>query len=155
MKQVDRGYYKIAILTCVALVLLTLGIEYFQYHRHQNLILSDLKNRLDEHTINVNLRARTVQGYVSGLKIIAENSLAYIKEFNHTSFLFHLIKDAPDKKFFYLDIKGLRINKEAVGNLSGLGSLDILSAERKAEINMALFLNTSFKVALENIRGAV
>lgn len=155
MNQYHRGSYQIAYLTCIALVLITLGIEYFQYGRHQHLILSDLKNRLDEHTINVNLRTRAVQGYVTGLKIAAENSLAYIKEFNHTSFLFHLIKDTSDKKYFYLDRSSLKSNKEAIGNLSGLGSIDALSKERKTEINMALFLNGLFEVALKNIRGAL
>ena len=64
MNQSHRGYYKVAFFTGIFLVLVTLGIEYFQYQRHQHLILSDLKNRLDEHTINVNLRSHTVQGYV-------------------------------------------------------------------------------------------
>lgn len=155
MNQSHRGYYKIAYLTAFALVLITLGIEYFQSQRHQHLILRDLKNRLDEHTINVNLRARVVQGYVSGLKTMAENSLFYIKKFDHTSFFFHLIKDTPDKKSFYLDPKDLGSHKEAIGNLSGLGSIGALSKEHKDELNMALFLNTFFEVALKNIRGAM
>lgn len=155
MNQYHRGYYQVAYLTCIMLVLVTLGIEYFQYDRQQYLILSDLKNRLDEHTINLNLRTHAVQGYVSGLKIAAENSLAYIKEFNHTSFLFHLIKDMPEKKSFFLDIKDLNVNKEAVGNLSGLGSMEMLSKDEINEINMALFLNTPFEVALKNTQGAL
>jgi signal transduction histidine kinase len=155
MNQSHRGYYKVAYFTGIALVLITLGIEYFQYKRHEHLILSDLKNRLDEHTINVNLRSRAIQGYVNGLQMAAENSLIYIKEFNHTSFLFNLIKDSPDKKFFYLDIKDLKVNKDAVGNFSGVGSIESLSNDHKPEINMALFLNTYFEVALKNIRGGL
>lgn len=155
MNQLRRNYFGVAYLTAIALVLITLGIEYFQYHRHQYLILSDLKNRLDEHTINVNLRARTVQGYVTGLKTAAENSLFYIKKFDHTSFFFHLIKDSPDKKSFYLDPQDLGNHKEAIGNLLGLGSIGALSKEHRDEINMALFLNTLFEIAVKNIRGAL
>jgi len=155
MNQLRRSYYGVAYFTGVALVLITLGIEYFQYHRHQHLILSDLKNQLDEHTINVNLRSRSVQGYVNGLKTAAENSLFYIKEFKHTSFLFKLIKDLPNKQSFYLDGKNLRYNNAAVGNLSGLGSISNLSQEHRDEINMALFLNTFFVVALKSIQGAL
>ncbi|MBA3813224.1 MAG: hypothetical protein H0X26_01835 [Alphaproteobacteria bacterium] len=155
MNQLHRGYYKVAYLTGLVLVLVTLGIEYFQYQRHQNLVLNDLKNRLDEHTININFRSRAVQGYVNGLKMAAENSLIYIKEFNHTSFLYPLIKDSSDKKFFSLDVKDLKVNKEAVGNFSGLGSIESLSKDHKHEINMALFLNTFFEVALKNIRGGL
>lgn len=155
MNQSHRGYYKVAYLTGIALVLITLGIEYVQYQGHQQLILSDLKNRLDEHTININLRARAVQGYVAGLKIAAENSLFYIKKFDHTSFFFHLIKNTPDNNSFYLDRKELGAHKEAIGNLSGLGSIGSLSKEHKDEINMALFLNTLFEISLKNIRGAM
>lgn len=155
MNQLHRSYYGIAYLTGVALVLITLGIEYIQYRHHQHLILTDLKNRLDEHTLNINLKTRTIQGYVRGLKTAAENSLRYIKTYDHTSFLFHLIKENPDQKSFYLDVGDLRVNKPAVGNLSGLGSLRTLSSAHKAEINMALFLNTFFEIALKNTQGAV
>jgi len=155
MNQLHRGYYGIAYLTIIALVLIALGIEYIQYRHHQHLLLTDLKNRLDEHTTTINLKTRAVQGYVHGLKTAAENSLRYIKTYNHTSFLFHLIKENPDQKSFYLDVGDLRVNKTAVGNLSGLGSLSALSSPHKAEINMALFLNTFFEIALKNTQGAV
>jgi len=155
MNKFNRSYYWVACLTALTLVFITLGIEYFQYQRHENLILMDLKNRLDEHTVNVNLRARAVQGYVNGLKTAAEKSLFYIKEFKHTSFLFSLIKDEPNKKSFYLDIKDPRIDPSAIGNFSGTGSINDLANAHKQEINMALFLNTFFVVALKNIRGAL
>lgn len=155
MNQLHRGYYGIAYLTGIALVIITLSVEYVQYRHHQHLILSDLKNRLDEHTININLRTRTVQGYVHGLKTAAENSLRYIKAYDHTSFLFHLIKERSDEKSFYLDVGDLRVNKSAVGNLSGLGTIKTLSSSKKAEINMALFLNTFFEIALKNTQGAL
>lgn len=154
MNQLGRGYYGILSLTGIALVLITVGIEYFQFHRHQALILTDLKHRLEEHSTNVNLRARSIQGSVHGLKILAENSLSYIKEFDHTSFLFSLIQDSPDKKYFYLDGNALKVNKGSVGNLSGLGSIKTLSKDRRAEVNMALFLNTVFSITLKNTRGA-
>lgn len=155
MNQLHRGYYGIAYLTLIALVLIALGIEYIQYRHHQHLLLTDLKNRLDEHTATINLKTRVVQGYVRGLKTAAENSLRYIKTYDHTSFLFHLIKENPDQKSFYLDVRDLRVNKTAVGNLSGLGSLSDLSSAHRAEINMALFLNTFFEIALKNTPGAL
>lgn len=155
MRQLHRGYYGIAYLTGIALVLITLSIEYIQYRYHQNLLLTDLKNRLDEHTININLRTRAVQGYVQGLKTAAETSLRYIKTYDHTSFLFPLLKENPDEKSFYLDRSDLRVNQTAVGNLSGLGSISNLSFFHKAEINMALFLNTFFEIALNNTKGAL
>lgn len=155
MNQLHRGYYGIAYLTGIALVIITLSVEYVQYRHHQHLILSDLKNRLDEHTTNINLRTHAVQGYVHGLKTAAENSLRYIRAYDHTSFLFHLIKERPDQKSFYLDVGDLRVNKAAVGNLSGLGTIKTLSSAHKAEINMALFLNTFFEIALKNTQGAL
>ncbi len=38
MSQVSRGYKHIAYLTGIALVLITLGIEYFQYHHNKDLM---------------------------------------------------------------------------------------------------------------------
>lgn len=155
MNQSHRGYYKVAYITGIALVLVTFGIEYFQYLRHEHLILTDLKNRIDEHTINVNLRARAIQGSVKGLKMAAEDSLIYSKEFDHTSFFFQLIKNSPDKKSFYLDVKDLKFNKETVGTFSGFGSIEDLAKHHKPEVNMALFLNNFFEVALKNVRGGL
>src|ERR1700722_19303007 len=81
MTQFRHGYNQIVYLTGVALILITVGIEFFQYHRHQQLILRDLKNRLEEHASNMDLRAQTIQRYVNGFKMVAENTLFYIKEF--------------------------------------------------------------------------
>lgn len=155
MNHLHRWYYGIAYLTAIALVVIALGIEYIQYRHHQHLLLTDLKNRLDEHVTTINLRTRTIQGYVQGLKIAAENSLRYIKTYDHTSLLFHLIKESPNQKSFFLDVGDLRVNKTGVGNLSGLGSLRALSPAHRAEINMALFLNTFFEIAFKNTPGAV
>jgi len=155
MSQVSRGYQRIAYLTGMALVLITLGIEYFQYHHNKDLMLLDLKNRLDEHTSNVNLRARTIQGYVNGLKTAAENSLFYIKTWGETSPFLASLKNNPEKGAYYLDITNTSLNKAMVGNLTGLGTLEDLSQDVKTELNMALLLNTYFEIALHNNRGAV
>ncbi len=155
MSQVSRGYKRIAYLTGMALVLITLGIEYFQYHHNKDLMLIDLKNRLDEHTSNVNLRARTIQGYVNGLKTAAENSLFYIKTWGTTSPFFPYLKNNPERGAYYLDITNTSLNKAMVGNLTGLGKIEDLSQEIKMELNMALLLNTYFEIALRNNRGAI
>lgn len=155
MNPSRQSYYKIAFLTAIALVVVTFGIEYFQYVRHERLILTDLKNRLDEQTINVNMRARSVQGHVNSLKTAAENSLFFIKKFNLTSFLFPLLRDSPDRKSFYLDTSSLKTNKEVVGNLVGVRSIRSFSKDHRNEINMALFLNTYFPVVLKNLRGGL
>ena len=154
MAPFRRGYNRIVYFTGIALVIITLGIEYFQYNRHQQLILTDLKNRLDEHTLNVNLRARTVQGYVNGLKTAAENTLFYIKKFGSRSPLFPYLKNDPEGNSYYLDVEGLNINKKLTGNLMGLGSIQKFSENLKIEINMALMLNTFFEIAMKNNRGA-
>jgi len=155
VKPFRSGYNWIVCLTGLALVLITLGIEYFQYNRNRELVLIDLKNRLHEHTINVNLRARTIQGYVTGLKIAAENTLFYIKTFQTASPLFSDLKNNATGNAYSLDIQNPRINQTMVGSLTGLGSLDSLSQETKTELNMALLLNTYFEIALKNNRGAV
>jgi signal transduction histidine kinase len=155
MRHLRRGYYGVASLTGIAIVLITLGIESYQYHNHKYLILRDLKNRLDEHALALSLRTQAVQEEVKGLQLAAEDSLRYIKHYHHTSFLFPLLKESPDQKSFSLDGGALPVNKSAVGNLVGLGSLKSLSSSEKEEINMALFLNTFFEVAFKNTPGAV
>lgn len=151
MSPFRRGYKRIAYLTGISLVFITLGIEYFQYQRNQNLILIDLKNRLDEHTSNVNLRARTLQGYVNGLKIAAENNLFYIKKFHIKSPLFSELKSNIETNSY--DLGGVK--NRMVGNLMGQGSVKDFSDSLKDEINMALSLNTNFEIALKNNRGIV
>ena len=148
MSPFRRSYNRIIYVTGIALVLITLGIEYFQYQRNQHLILIDLKNRLDEHTSNVNLRARTVQGYVNGLKTAAENTLFYIKTFGTTSPLFQYLRNDLEKKYYYLDTNEEKVDKSMVGNLIGLGSIETFSENLKAELNMALLLNTHFQELL-------
>lgn len=155
MNPFRRGYNRIVWLTGIALILITLGIEYFQYQRNQHLVLIDLKNRLDEHTSNVNLRARTIQGYVTGLKTAAENNLFYIKKFGITSPLFSYLRNNLEKKSYYLDLEDLKIDRALVGNLMGLGSIEEFSENLRAEINMALLLNTHFETALRHNRGSV
>jgi signal transduction histidine kinase len=155
VKPFRSGYNWIVCLTGLALVLITLGIEYFQYNRNRELILIDLKNRLHEHTLNVNLRARAIQGYVTGLKTAAENTLFYIKTFQTTSPLFSDLKNNAAGNAYALNIQDQKINQAMVGNLTGLGSLESLSQAIKTELNMALLLNTYFEIALKNNRGAV
>lgn len=155
ISELSRSYKRIAYLTGIALVLITLGSQYFQYKRNQYLILTDLKNRLDEHTSNVNLRARTAQGYVNGLKIAAENALYYIKQFKISSPFFSHLKDSPTKQTYFLDIRSLPTIKPMVGNLTGFGSIESLPENIKRELNMALLLNTFFEVALKSNRGSV
>ena len=155
MNSFRRGYNRIVYLTGIALIFITLGIEYFQYKHNQHLVLTDLKNRLDEHTFNINLRVRTVKGYVNGLKTIAESDLIYIKNFGTHSPLFSYLKEDENKKYYYLDAKDLKLDKSNFGNLIGLGSLENFSENLKIEVNMALFLNILFDVALKNNRGAV
>lgn len=154
MNPFRHGYNRIVYMTGIALVLITLGIEYFQYQRHQEFLLMDLKNRLDEHTANVNLRARTIQGYVHGLKTAAEASLFYIKNFGTISPLFLYLTNNSDEEFYSLDAN-LNIGKEKLSNLTGLGSVENLTNDLKNELNMALSLNTFFELALRNNRGAV
>lgn len=155
MRHLRRGYYGIASLTGIAIVLITLGIESYQYHNQQYLILRELKNRLDEHTLAISLRTQAIQEEIKGLQLAAEDSLRYIKYYQHTSFLFPLLKENPDQKSFSLDVGTLPVNQSAVGNLAGLGSLRNLSSAVKEELNMALFLNTFFEVALKNTPGAI
>lgn len=155
MNQLQRNYYGIISLTLLALFLLTVGIEYSQFQRHQKLILLDLKHHLDEHAANINLRTRTLRGYVDGLKKVSENSLFYIKTFHHTSFLFPLLKESQDKEYFYLEPDRLLAKQSEVGNLVGLGSIATLSKDRRDEINMALFLDTVFPTTLKNVQGAL
>ncbi len=155
MNPFRRGYNRIVGLTGLALILIALGIEYFQYHRNQQLVLIDLKNRLDEHASNVNLRARTIQGYVNGLKTAAETNLFYIKNFGITSPLFPHIVNNFDNKSYYLDLQNLKIDKVILGNLIGFGSVDEFSENLRIELNMALLLNSYFEMALKNNRGSV
>src|SRR5438477_476300 len=124
MIKFRRGYNRIAYLTGIALVFIALGIEYFQYQHNQQLVLIDLKNRLDEHTLNVNLRARAIQGTVNGLKTAAESTLFYIKKFGVTSPLFPYLKNDPEGKSYSLDVADSKIDKAMVGNLTGLGSIE-------------------------------
>ena len=128
MNSFRRGYNRIVYLTGIALIFITLGIEYFQYKHNQHLVLTDLKNRLDEHTFNINLRVRTVKGYVNGLKTIAESDLIYIKNFGTHSPLFSYLKEDENKKYYYLDAKDLKLDKSNFGNLIGLGSLERIYA---------------------------
>lgn len=155
MNHFRRGYTRIILGTCFALLLIALGIEYFQYQRNQHLILTDLKNRLVEHTSNVNLRARTIQGYVNGLKMTAENTLYYVKEKEEVSPLFFYLKDFPSMHSYGLDLEDSPTNKKMVGNLIGFGTLETLSKPLINELNMALLLNIPFGVTLRNNRGAV
>ncbi|MBS0271361.1 MAG: GHKL domain-containing protein [Proteobacteria bacterium] len=153
MNPFRHSYNRIVYMTGIALVLITLGIEYFQYNRHQEFLLMDLKNRLDEHTTNVNLRARAIQGYVHGLKIAAENALFYVKNFGTVSPLFPYLKNNLENTSYSLDT-GPKIDKAKLGNLTGLGSIENLSSDLKNELNMALALNSFFEIALRSNRGA-
>jgi len=155
MTQFRSGYNRIALFIGIALVAITVGIEYFQYNHNKQLILIDLKNRLNEHTMNMNLRARTIRGYVNGLKHAAENSLFYIRKFGTTSPLFPFLKSNEKETSYYLDIETQSINKDLVGNLTGLGSLDGITDDLKTELQMALLLNPLLEMALRNNRGAV
>ncbi len=154
MNPFRRGYNRIVYLTGIALLFITVGIEYFQYRHNQQLLFTDLKNRLDDHTSHVNLRVRTIRGYVNGLKTAAENTLFYINEFGMTSPLFAYLKNDLDKKSYHLEVTNSKIDKATIGNLIGLGSIDALSNKLKNEINMALLLNTFFEISLRNNRGA-
>ncbi len=155
MTQFRRSYNRIALLTGIALALITLGIEYFQYNHNKQLLLIDLKNRLNEHTMNMNLRARTIRGYVNGLRNAAENSLFYIRQFGTTSPLFPFLKNNRALNSYDLDLENQNINKGLVSNLTGLGNIKDISDDLKAELQMALFLNPFLEMALRNNRGAV
>ncbi len=155
MNPFRQGYKKIAILTGLALVLVTIGTEYFQFKKNQELILADLKNRLHEHTSNVNLRARHIQGYVQGLKQTAENNLYFIQKFNVTSPLFSFLTNDPNGQGYYLNIPQKDASDKMIGTVLGQGSTASFSQSLKDELNMALMLNTNLEIALNNNRGAV
>lgn len=155
MNLFKRGYNQIIYLTGIALILITLGIEYFEYERHKNYVLIDLKNHLDEYASTLNVQANTIKQYVNGLKIAAENNLFYIQRLNLSSPLFSSLKNNTHSTGFYLDIRGTNLDKVMVGNLTGLRSLDHLSKKVKDEINMALLLNNFFEVSLKNNSGSV
>ncbi|HUX80067.1 MAG TPA: ATP-binding protein [Alphaproteobacteria bacterium] len=72
MNPFRRGYNRIVLLTGFALLLIPLGIEYFQYTHSRHLILEDLKNRLDEHTTNVSLRIQMIHEHRGDLEIPPE-----------------------------------------------------------------------------------
>lgn len=155
MDSFKRGYSRIIYLTGIFLVLIAVGIEYFQYQRHKEYLLIDLKNRLNEYTSTLNLQARILREYVNGLKIVAENNLFYIQSFNITSPLFPYLKNNPEKTRFFLETEKFQAKEAMIGNLTGEGSLDNLSQEHKNEINMALFLNNFLEVTLKNNSGSV
>ncbi|MBX9786066.1 MAG: GHKL domain-containing protein [Alphaproteobacteria bacterium] len=155
MDSFKRGYSRIIYLTGIFLVLIAVGIEYFQYQRHKEYVLIDLKNRLNEYASTLNLQARTIREYVNGLKIAAENNLFYIQSFNITSPLFPYLKNNPGKTSFFLETEKFQPEEVMIGNLTGEGSLDNLSQDRKNEINMALFLNNFLEVTLKNNSGSV
>ncbi|MBY0272220.1 MAG: GHKL domain-containing protein [Alphaproteobacteria bacterium] len=155
MDSFKRGYSRIIYLTGIFLVLIAVGIEYFQYQRHKEYVLIDLKNRLNEYASTLNLQARTLREYVNGLKTVAENNLFYIQNFNITSPLFPYLKNNPGKASFFLETEKLQPEEAMIGNLTGEGSLDNLSQNRKNEINMALFLNNFLEVTLKNNSGSV
>ncbi|MDZ4322828.1 MAG: hypothetical protein U1A05_01915, partial [Alphaproteobacteria bacterium] len=155
MDSFKRGYSRIIYLTGIFLVLIAVGIEYFQYQRHKEYVLIDLKNRLNEHASTLNLQARTIREYVNGLKIVAENNLFYIQSFNIVSPLFPYLKNNPRKASFFLETEKFQPKEAMIGNLTGEGSLDNLSQGRKNEINMALFLNNFLEVTLKNNSGSV
>jgi signal transduction histidine kinase len=155
MHSFKRGYSRIIYLTGIFLVLIAVGIEYFQYQRHKEYVLIDLKSRLNEYVSTLNLQARTIREYVNGLKIVAENNLFYIQNFNITSPLFPYLKNNPEKTRFFLEMKKFQPEEAMIGNLTGEGSLDNLSQDHKNEINMALFLNNFLEVTLKNNSGSV
>lgn len=155
MRPFRKGITQIVYLTGIALVLITFGIEYYQYQRNQDFLLTDLKNRLIEHTANVNLRVRTTQAYVNGLKRAAENTLYEIRHFGLKSPLLPYLKNDPATGTYSLEITSLPRDKIPVGNLKGLGTLEGLSDTARDELNMALSLNQFFENALKNNRGAV
>ncbi len=153
MNPFRRGTTQIAYLTGIALVIIAVGIEYFQFHQNQQFLLTDLKNRLIEHTANVNLRARTVKGYVIGLKTAAENSLNEIKQFGMKSPLYAYLKNDLPTHTYFLDRESL--TEIVSGNLRGKGTLEGLSQQTRNELNMALSLNPFFENALKGNRGTV
>lgn len=51
MNPFRHGYNRIVYMTGVALILITVGIEYFQYQRHKQFILMDLKNHLNKYSL--------------------------------------------------------------------------------------------------------
>lgn len=155
MNPFRQGYKRIAYITGLALILITIGIEYFQYNRSQELILNDLKNRLDEHTSNINLRVRAIQGYVNGLKTAAENNLFTIKKFNVSSPFFSYLSNNKSENRYSLNVPPHMATQKMTGNLMGLGSVKGFSDSLKTELNMALLLNTNLEVALANNRGTV
>jgi signal transduction histidine kinase len=155
MNSFKRSYHRIIYLTALSLILIAVGIEYFQYQRHKEYVLIDLKSRLNEYTSTLNLQTRTIREYVNGLKIAAENNLFYIQTFNINSPLFSYLKNNPEKTRFYLDVDNTRLKESMIGNLTGEGSLDNLGQNLKNEINMALFLNNFLEVTLKNNQGSV
>ncbi len=153
MNPFRQGYKRIAFFTGVALILITIGVQYSQYKQSQELILSDLKHHVTEYASNFNLRARTIRSYVNGLKIAAENNLVSIKVFQMSSPLFRFLKQHENGKSYSLEVPPNISNEKITGNLIGLGSLNSFSQSQKNELNMSLLLDTNLEVALINNKG--
>ncbi len=151
----QKGLKFILIITGLSLILIAIGVEYYQYQRKQDFLLNNLKNRLIEHAANINLRVRTTQGYVQGLKNAAETTLYEIKHLNLKTPLFPLLADDPTTRTYTLDITNLQPNKISFGNLQGIGTLEDLSSSQKEELQMALLLYPFFEFTLKNNRGTV
>jgi len=153
MKKFRSNYNRIIYLTCIAFVMIAFGIEVTQYYRDRESSVKDLKNTVDEYASNLNVRARTAQGYVSGLKTSAENYLYYIHHLGLKHPLFPQLTQMENSPLYTLNVEGL--NKKRVGNLTGIGDFGTFGDDIKAELQMALFVNSGFEVALKNNPGSV
>lgn len=153
MKQFRSSYNRIVYLTCIALILIASAIEGGQYLRERRNTISNLETQVDEYASNINVRARSTQGYVEGLRETAEQYLYYIKNFNMSSPLWKYLKQLPGEDMYSLDLKP--DEKTRVGNLAGYGVLGQQDQETLDELQMALLLSSAFQVAFEHTHGSV
>lgn len=148
-------YNRIISLTFIVVLVVSLGVFFWQINSQYNYEISLIKDHFEEEVISLDETLKTNTDYVESLRIRADSFYEVNEENKGHSRLFNSLQYDPKEDIYSLDDIPSPYKSQLVGNLTGKGSLQNRSPEFYREIEMALALNPLLNIALHIIPNDV
>ncbi len=143
MDQINifRGYYRIIIISFVFVLLATLFLAYNQLQNRIKQEKDNITRQFQENISKLNSVLNVTGANLQSLNAASTYYLDNPELHNHLHPLYAYLRDAPDDTYFHTDSLPSYVLPTQTGNITGLGSVQSINPNIKAQINMAFTLN--------------